>query len=90
MPAQKLAQFRPDLIDMLAEYGRNAPTADAAGYSVPDTYMGSRRPIKILVIGFGAAAINIVHAIGQNKASNISMQCYEKNDEIGGTWYENK
>jgi hypothetical protein len=79
-----------DLIDMLAEYAKSVPAADETGYAIPDTYLGSRRPVKVLIIGFGAAAINIVHAIGQNKGANIVLQCYEKNDQAGGTWYENK
>lgn len=59
-------------------------------YSIPETYLGSRRPIKVIVIGFGASAINLAHILGQQGAAkNISLQCYEKNPEIGGTWFEN-
>jgi cation diffusion facilitator CzcD-associated flavoprotein CzcO len=44
-----------------------------------------------LIIGFGAAAINLVHILSQaSPENNISVQCYEKNPEVGGTWYENR
>ena len=79
-----------DVLDTVATYAKEVPQADETGYVIPDTYLGARRPIKILVIGFGAAAINIVHAIGQRKDNNVVMQCYEKNNEVGGTWFENK
>jgi hypothetical protein len=84
-----------DDVDILREIhfqARNAPRKDAAGYSIPDATFGERRPIRVLIIGFGAAAINLVHVLGQQagRDSNISIQCYEKNPEVGGTWYENR
>ncbi|KIW85166.1 hypothetical protein Z517_00556 [Fonsecaea pedrosoi CBS 271.37] len=79
-----------DVLEAVVNYAKKVPKADETGYVIPDTYLGARRPIKILIIGFGAAAINIVHAIGQQKDNNVVVQCYEKNDEVGGTWYENK
>jgi hypothetical protein len=84
-----------DKLDILGEVlvqAKNAPRTDATGYTIPDTYLGTRRPVKVLIIGFGAAAINLVHVLGQKAGpnSNISIQCYEKNPEVGGTWYENK
>lgn len=83
-----------ELSDVLREVhsqAKSTPRADELGYSIPETYLGARRPIKVLVIGFGAAAINIVHVLGQAKTgNNIIVQCYEKNPEVGGTWYENR
>ncbi|RYC60707.1 hypothetical protein CHU98_g5505 [Xylaria longipes] len=60
------------------------------GYAVPDTLLGSRRPIKVIVIGFGFSGINLSYVLGkQIKNSNITLQFYEKNPELGGTWFEN-
>lgn len=60
-------------------------------YAVPDTLLGSRRPIKVIVIGFGMSGINLSYILGQQiKDSNITLQFYDKNPELGGTWYENK
>ncbi|KAI1474598.1 putative dimethylaniline monooxygenase [Daldinia eschscholtzii] len=63
---------------------------DTNSYVIPDTLLGSRRPIKVIVIGFGFTGINISYVLGrQTKNSNITLQFYEKNPELGGTWFEN-
>ncbi|KAI6086397.1 putative dimethylaniline monooxygenase [Hypoxylon rubiginosum] len=60
-------------------------------YIIPDTLLGYRRPIKVIVIGFGFSGINISYILNrQVKNSNISLQFYEKNPELGGTWFENR
>ncbi|OCK80948.1 FAD/NAD(P)-binding domain-containing protein [Lepidopterella palustris CBS 459.81] len=66
----------------------DAPTTDAGGYTIPDTLLGAPRGIKLLVIGFGAAGINIAHVLGKPD-NGIEVVCYEKNTVLGGTWYEN-
>jgi hypothetical protein len=82
----------PDILREIHAQAKNVPDTDETGYTIPDTYLGARRPIKVLIIGFGAAAINLVHVLGKTSepGSNISVQCYEKNPEVGGTWYENR
>ncbi|KAI1660853.1 hypothetical protein F4813DRAFT_386263 [Daldinia decipiens] len=63
---------------------------DTDSYTIPDTILGSRRPIKVIVIGFGFSGINISYILGrQTKNGNITLQFYEKNPELGGTWFEN-
>ena len=79
-----------DVLDVSNEYTESAPKADNSRYVIPDTYLGEQRPIKVLVIGFGAAGINLVHKLGQTQGQRINIQCYEKNPEVGGTWYENR
>lgn len=62
---------------------------DNGGYTIPERPLGTRRQIRILVIGFGASAINISRVFGLPPDNNIEVQCYDKNPELGGTWYEN-
>ncbi|CAH0054232.1 unnamed protein product [Clonostachys solani] len=50
--------------------------------------MGTRRPLKIIVLGAGASGINFTKT-AQDKLQNVEVLCYEKNNEIGGTWLEN-
>lgn len=72
-----------------AENGENCQ-ANGVSYTIPDMYLGYRRPIRILVIGFGVSGINVARVLGQTiKDSNIALQIYEKNAELGGTWFEN-
>ncbi|KAI1119037.1 hypothetical protein F5Y14DRAFT_460386 [Nemania sp. NC0429] len=64
--------------------------SSSAGYVIPETLLGFRRPIKVIVIGFGFSGIHLSYILGkQTKNSNISLQFYDKNPELGGTWYEN-
>lgn len=84
-------QKADDVLETVNSYAKVVPKQDATGYEIPDTYLGSSRPVKVLIIGFGAAAINLVHILGQNRIeNNIVLQCYEKNPEVGGTWFENR
>ncbi|KAH8203068.1 hypothetical protein TruAng_002796 [Truncatella angustata] len=70
-------------------YGTNGHDA-VDPYTIQNTFLGYRRPIKIIVIGFGMSGINLSYILGkQTKNSNITLQFYEKNPELGGTWFEN-
>lgn len=81
----------PDVLREIHSQAKNAPNCDERGYSIRNTHLGVRRPIKVLIIGFGAAAINLCHVLGADQErSNVVIQCYEKNPEVGGTWYENR
>jgi hypothetical protein len=67
----------------------DVPTHDSTGYSIPDSYIGASRPVRILIIGFGAAGINLSKILGEAD-NNVEVICYEKNPEVGGTWFENR
>lgn len=47
------------------------------------------RPLKVIYIGAGVsgiiAAIEFLHSV-----PSLDLVIYEKNPEIGGTWYENR
>ncbi|KAF2771591.1 putative dimethylaniline monooxygenase [Teratosphaeria nubilosa] len=78
------------VLEVVQSYAKNIPQSDETGYIIPDTLLGQKRRVRILVIGFGAAAINLVHIFGKDPSNHIEIQCYEKNPEVGGTWYENR
>ena len=87
MASSAVYDEEPDILREIHTQAKNAPTTDSeTGYTIPDTYLGARRPVKVLIIGFGAAAINLVHVLGKTSDpnSNVSIQCYEKNAEVGG------
>ncbi|KAL5315065.1 hypothetical protein ACEPPN_017716 [Leptodophora sp. 'Broadleaf-Isolate-01'] len=46
------------------------------------------RKIRVITIGAGASALNFAHDIDTSPL-DIELAIYEKNPEIGGTWYEN-
>lgn len=58
-------------------------------YEIIDQPSRSRRKMRIIVIGAGASALNFAHDIDQSTL-DIELVLYEKNPEIGGTWFENR
>ncbi|EEU41316.1 uncharacterized protein NECHADRAFT_45940 [Fusarium vanettenii 77-13-4] len=47
------------------------------------------RPLRVVVIGAGFSGINAAIRIPQ-RLKNVDLSIYEKNPDIGGTWYENR
>lgn len=47
------------------------------------------RPIKVICIGAGMSGILCGIRFNQ-RIPNLTLTIYEKNDEVGGVWYENK
>lgn len=66
----------------------------ASGYRVSDHMVGEPvpgRPFKIIVMGAGAAGIDFLHHAPAALADmDVEIVVYDKNDDIGGTWYENR
>jgi cation diffusion facilitator CzcD-associated flavoprotein CzcO len=58
-------------------------------YEIVEEPSRSRRKIRIIVIGAGASALNFAHDIDTSPL-DTELVLYEKNPEIGGTWYENR
>lgn len=60
-------------------------------YVVPDIILGgpTTRKIKVLSIGAGVTGIMNAYLI-QKHMENVEHVVYEKNADIGGTWYENR
>ncbi|KAJ9157859.1 FAD/NAD-P-binding domain-containing protein [Pleurostoma richardsiae] len=66
----------------------NWPTTNENGYKIKEEPMGTKRPMKIIVLGAGASGINFLKTAA-DKLDNIEVVCYEKNADVGGTWLEN-
>jgi len=51
----------------------------------------SKLRFKILVIGAGAAGIDFLHhAPRELSGLGVEFSCYDKNADVGGTWFENR
>jgi cation diffusion facilitator CzcD-associated flavoprotein CzcO len=70
--------------------GHPPPLADSKGYTIIEEPYGTKRPLRVILMGAGASAINFLHHLGGLSKHNLSVICYEKNDGVGGTWHENK
>lgn len=59
------------------------------GYSVQEKPLGEPLQLRVISIGAGAAGLNLARQVDKHMR-NIDLTIYEKNPEVGGTWYENR
>jgi hypothetical protein len=68
-------------------------TAHANGYhqtfTCKDAPVENQRPLKVRVIGAGYSGVYLGIRIPQ-RLRNIDLKIYEKNEGVGGTWWENR
>ena len=84
----------PDL-NSLFNYSTDGYQGDGVSrdsrYHIPDVVLNSPTIRKIRVISIGAGVTGIMNAYYiQKLAENVEHVVYEKNEEIGGTWLENR
>ncbi|KAK6071878.1 steroid monooxygenase [Seiridium cupressi] len=80
--------------DMSTSMAINQPTAGSdapkpSSYAVLEQAMGTARPVRIVTIGAGASGLNVARNVSKYM-KNVSLQIYEKNEAVGGTWLENQ
>lgn len=46
-------------------------------------------PLRVIAVGGGISGVNLAKLIPQ-LLNNVALSIYEKNPELGGTWYENR
>ncbi|KAF2085515.1 FAD/NAD(P)-binding domain-containing protein [Saccharata proteae CBS 121410] len=69
--------------------GNPAPETDKHGYSIREEPMGTKRKIRVVLMGAGASSMNLFKK-AEEQLQNVEIVCYEKNNDIGGTWLENR
>lgn len=62
---------------------------DAQGYEILERPYGAKRPFRVIHIGAGASGI-IFAKFARDRIPDVEIQIYDKNDDIGGTWLENR
>lgn len=65
------------------------PNHDASGYSILEQPMGTKKQVRIVVMGAGASTLCFLKR-AQDRLQNVDIVVYEKNSDIGGTWLENR
>lgn len=58
-------------------------------YVVQEKPLGSTKHVRIVGIGAGASGLNMIRTLRRN-VTNYDLVIYEKNDGVGGTWFENQ
>ncbi|EXJ66168.1 uncharacterized protein A1O5_10784 [Cladophialophora psammophila CBS 110553] len=77
----------PDFDSLPERYGW--PRENENGYRIIEQLAGTKRPMRIVHVGCGAAGICLAKFLPE-QMQNVSFTCYDKNTEIGGTWLENR
>lgn len=69
--------------------GMLIPTQDETGYKIKEQPYGTRREVKVVLMGAGASTLNFLKQ-AEEHMSNLRITVYEKNSDVGGTWLENR
>ncbi len=56
---------------------------------LPQLPVDHARPVKVVCIGAGYSGILTAIRFPQ-KIKNLDLTIYDKNEDIGGTWFENR
>jgi hypothetical protein len=72
-----------------AQDGPPPPETDESGYRIREEPYGTKRRIKVILMGAGASTLNFLKK-SEEEMQNLDIVCYEKNDDVGGTWFENR
>ncbi|KAF2483098.1 FAD/NAD-P-binding domain-containing protein [Neohortaea acidophila] len=64
-------------------------TRNDRGYEIRERPSGEPRRMRVIGVGAGASGINLAKAL-RDDAENIEVAIYDKNPEVGGTWWENR
>ncbi|KAH6664823.1 cyclohexanone monooxygenase [Halenospora varia] len=62
---------------------------DFEGYRITEQPLYRKRHIRMVCVGAGAAGLQIAYK-AERLLEKVDLQIYEKNDDIGGTWLENR
>ncbi|CZR41710.1 uncharacterized protein FPRO_11300 [Fusarium proliferatum ET1] len=63
---------------------------DELAYALSRVPTFTPRPVRIIAIGAGFAGLSMARAVSTGNIQNASIKVYEKNADVGGTWYENR
>ena len=75
----------------LPEWNEPTETGYATGTNLVGEPAEQQSIFRIIVIGAGAAGIDFLHhALERLAHRKVDIKCFEKNPDIGGTWYENR
>ncbi|KAF5628930.1 steroid monooxygenase [Fusarium sp. NRRL 52700] len=90
---------REDAIKFYRNAAQNQPNpAETAAYKPVDPLafemsrvpMRTPRPLKIICCGAGISGLNLAHEVDTGSFANCELKIFEKNSDIGGTWFENR
>lgn len=78
------------MIDSTGINGSEPPQENGTPmYIVEEKPLGTPRPLRVIAVGAGASGLNFARQV-ELHMTNVDLTIYEKNPDVGGTWYENR
>lgn len=65
------------------------PSSINEEYCIRENLMGTKRQMKIIFMGMGCSGISFAYQ-HERRMENVELVVYEKNEDVGGTWPENR
>lgn len=65
--------------------GAYVPEVDSTGYRVREEPYGTKRKVRVVLMGAGASTLNFLKK-AEEDMQNLDIAVYEKNHDVGGTW----
>ncbi|KAH0840739.1 putative sterigmatocystin biosynthesis monooxygenase stcW [Fonsecaea pedrosoi] len=65
------------------------PSNPSEDVYIPEQFFGTKRRLKVIVVGAGVSGLNFFK-LAEEKGEELDIVCFEKNNDIGGTWLENR
>lgn len=62
---------------------------DFDGYRITEQPLFTKRHLRVVCVGAGAAGLQVAYK-AERLLQNVTLQIYEKNNDVGGTWLENR
>lgn len=69
--------------------GHYIPEADEHGYRIKEQPFGTKRRVRVILMGAGASTVNFLKK-AEDEMTDLDIQVYEKNRSVAGTWFENR
>jgi hypothetical protein len=69
-------------------YSPSNPVGVDTSHTIVENPLGHARPLRVVCIGAGASGLDLAYRIGRHLQS-VELQIYDKNEILGGTWFEN-
>ncbi|EWY79376.1 hypothetical protein FOYG_17454 [Fusarium oxysporum NRRL 32931] len=65
-------------------------SVDPLAFEMSRVPMRTPRPLQIVCCGAGISGLNLAHEVETGGFANCELKIFEKNSDLGGTWFENR
>lgn len=86
---ERIESFEQNKVKVKTSH-QTVPSVDP-DYRIVEEPIGTRRPLRVVCMGAGYSGLMMAMIFNERmRDSNATLQIYERNEDIGGTWLENR